>query len=91
MIRSIEHQQKLEGEGSEQCLIKRRFVPVELTISENGQYKIFKEKIPHNTRKVVGVVITHDARDHKMHHNRVYVGAKPDMPGQSIPDLRAEG
>ena len=76
MIRIIEH--KLEGEESEQLLIRRRFVPLEITLSENGQYKTFKEKIPYVTRKVVGVVITHDAPDHMMYHNRIYVGSEPD-------------
>ncbi|MGB5930024.1 MAG: hypothetical protein WBH03_17715 [Cyclobacteriaceae bacterium] len=78
MIRDIEYRQKLEGKEAEKCLIIRRFVPIEIAISENGQYKTFKEKIPHNIRKVVGVVITHDAPDHKMHHNRVYVGNAPN-------------
>lgn len=78
MIRSLEHRQKLEGKEAEKCLIKRRFVPVEIAISEHGQYKTFKEKIPYDTRKVVGVVITHDAADHMMYHNRIYVGSAPD-------------
>jgi hypothetical protein len=79
MIRGIEHRHKLEGEESEKCLIKRRFVPVEISITQNVQYQTFKEKVPHGTRKVVGILITHDAPDHKMHHNRAYVGSAPDM------------
>ncbi|GAB3343956.1 hypothetical protein GCM10027429_35230 [Marivirga atlantica] len=79
MIRKVSIASKLEGEGSEKLLIKRRFVPVEISIIQNGQYQTFKEKVPHGTRKVVGIVITHDAPDHKMHHNRVYVGSTSDM------------
>ena len=78
MIRKITEQEKLEGQASEELYIKRRFVPIELTIAERGQYRTFKEKIPYGTRKVAGIVITHDAPDHKMHHNRIYVGSAPD-------------
>ncbi|MTI23084.1 hypothetical protein E1176_18785 [Fulvivirga sp. RKSG066] len=78
MIRKVTIPPTLEGEVAEKLLIKRHFVPVEISITENGQYRTFKEKVPHGSRKVVGVIITHDASDHMMHHNRVYVGSAPD-------------
>jgi len=78
MIRKVTIPSALGGEVTEKLLIKRHFVPVEISITENGQYKTFKEKVPHGSRKVVGVIITHDAPDHKMHHNRVYMGNAPD-------------
>lgn len=78
MIRKVTISPTLEGEVAEKLLIKRHFVPVEISITENGQYKTFKEKVPHGSRKVVGIIITHDAPHHKMHHNRVYVGSAPD-------------
>ena len=78
MIRKVTISPTLEGEVAEKLLIKRYFVPIEISITENGQYKTFKEKVPHGSRKVVGVIITHNAPDHMMHHNRVYVGSAPD-------------
>ncbi|GAA0893616.1 hypothetical protein GCM10009122_32950 [Fulvivirga kasyanovii] len=78
MIRKVIQQMTLEGEAAEKLLIKRHFVPVEFSITENGQYKTFKEKVPHSSCKVVGVIITHGAPDQKIHHNRVYVGSAQD-------------
>jgi len=78
MIRKVTMPSTLEGEVAEKLLIKRHFVLVEISITENGQYKTFKEKVPHGNEKVVGVIITHNAPDHMMHHNRVYVGSASD-------------
>ena len=80
MIRSIKERASLAGEGPEKLLIKRRFVPMELTVSENGQYHTFREKVPYHIHRVVGIVITHDAPTHRMHHNRTYVGSSTNKP-----------
>lgn len=79
MIRKVAISSTLEGEVAKQQLIKRHFIPVKISITGNGQYKTFKEKVPHGIQKVVGVIITHKAADHMMHHNRVYVGNAPDV------------
>lgn len=72
----IRQRTTLDRQPAETLLIKRRFVPVELTVSKSGQYLTFREKVPHNTRRVAGIIITHDAPTHPMYHNRIYVGSR---------------
>ncbi|MEM9388847.1 MAG: hypothetical protein AAGA02_00150 [Bacteroidota bacterium] len=79
MIRGIHHK-SLEGEGKTQLrLLKRTFIPVSLKINKAGQYQTFKVKIPHGSRKVCGVIVTHNAPDQVMHHNRIYLGSAPNV------------
>lgn len=60
MIRQIKSGDNLDGEGNpKKWLIKRRLIPIELSVSE-GSYVTFQEKLPHGTRKVVGIIITSD-------------------------------
>ena len=60
MIREIKQENSLTGnKGPKRWLIKRRLIPIELQVSE-GSYVTFQEKLPHGTRKVVGIIITSD-------------------------------
>ena len=77
MIRKVE----TSGLGSEQeqrVLIRRTWVPIELAIEEPGAYRTFREKLPRNAQKVVGVLVTYDAPTHRMDHPRVFVGTGPN-------------
>ncbi len=58
-------------------MIKRKFIPIALTMKGTGDYITFKEKLPFNTRKLVGVIITCNAPGHKALGNRVYFGNGP--------------
>ncbi len=80
MIRQVHHSATtLEGEGTGACMIRRKFIPVELYVEQKGQYLTFRKKIPFRVRQVVGVIITHTAPDHQMHTNRVYVESSPNI------------
>lgn len=60
MIREVKQENNLTGEGNpKKYLIRRRLIPIELTVSE-GEYLTFAEKLPHNTKKVVGFIVTSD-------------------------------
>ena len=77
ILRGI-HSEGVAGEAVHQ-VVKRTFVPVTIQIDTANQYKTFKVKIPHGSKKVCGVIITHDAPTQKMDHNRVYLGSAPDV------------
>ena len=60
MIREVRSENDLAGEGSpKKCLIRRRLIPIELIVEE-GEYLTFSKKLPHNTKKVVGFIVTSD-------------------------------
>lgn len=60
MIREIKPGNNLTGKGSpKRHLVRRRLIPIELTVEE-GEYLTFSKKLPHNTKKVVGFIVTSD-------------------------------
>ena len=56
MIREIKQQENLEGHGTETVMIRRTFIEVSVNITEPSGYFSFRKKIPHNVRKIVGVI-----------------------------------
>ena len=87
MIRKIDHTD-LAGESTQQ-LIKRTFVSVVIQLKNAGQYQTFKVKIPHHTRKVVGVIISHTAMLPEAEGDRIYIGSAPaDISNNEIVNLK---
>ena len=83
MIRKIDHTD-LAGESTQQ-LIKRTFVPMVIQLQNASQYQTFKVKIPHHTRKVVGVIISHTAMLPEAEGDRIYIGdAPPEISAAEI-------
>ena len=60
MICEVRSDNNLTGEDSpKKYLIRRRLIPIELTVEE-GEYLTFSKKLPHNAKKVVGFIVTSD-------------------------------
>ena len=61
MIRKIQPTRGLSGGGqSQQCLVRRKWVPVTLAIQDTGEYLVFRQKLSHTAVKVVGIIMTSD-------------------------------
>ncbi|GAA5036613.1 hypothetical protein GCM10011506_30090 [Marivirga lumbricoides] len=75
--------QNLEALGDDhpemnQSMIKRRLIPIEMQITEKGQYQTFQQKIPFQVHKVVGIIFTHNTPSEIPFASRVYVGSAPN-------------
>ncbi|MGB3465074.1 MAG: hypothetical protein WBA74_07385 [Cyclobacteriaceae bacterium] len=75
MIRIISETEGLDGQAIGEKLVRRHFVPVAITVRRSGDFKLFREKIPHGTHKVVGILVSVDAPERSALHNKIYFGA----------------
>ncbi len=76
-MREVRAIQGLNGE-TRKMLIRRRFVPIEFTISESGGHRGFETKLPANVSKVVGFYATVDTGRRTEAGDRYYLGVGRD-------------
>ncbi|MBP2831254.1 hypothetical protein J8281_03555 [Aquimarina sp. U1-2] len=58
-------------------IIKRRFIPIRLEVTQPGQYLNFSLKLPHDIQKVAGLIITSRVANASGWIDRFYVGSSP--------------
>lgn len=79
MLRQIKSSNNLSGTG-EKRLLKRRLIPVELVVGDKGDYITFRKKLPHNTKKVAGIIITSDTPPEIIIKYKIVWGAGAPRP-----------